>query len=71
MENHIDTYLHFKREPSGNADSEFSSGFSVLQTLETYATPDSHVEWNRSDTAYIIVGNIPEIRNKVYQIYAT
>ena len=62
------TYFQVKKEPSDNASSEFSSGFSVLQTLDSYFTPDSHFEWNRTDNAYIIVGNISEIRAKVYQI---
>ena len=60
--------FQFKQQVSGNADSEFSDGFSVIQTLDAYTTPDSNFTWNRTDTAYLIVGTISEIRAKAYQV---
>ena len=72
MPNRTDTYFRFlKHVTGGDTNSEFSLGLTLIEALETYNTPDSHVEWNRTDTAYLIVGNVPEIRNKVYQIYAS
>jgi len=65
-----DTYFQYGRQNTHaeNQNTEFNDGFALIQVIDGNNTPDSHNEWSRADTAYLIVGAITDIRSKVYQI---
>ena len=72
MPNHTDSYFQYSQaNPYAGFTDEFSDSCTIFQTLDTFSTPDSQTQWNRQDTAHLIVGSISEIRTKAYQIHSS
>jgi hypothetical protein len=53
--------------PPDGAGTEFAGGFSFMQPTYTMILPTSG-DFIRTSTAYIMVGNVSQIRAKAYQI---